>query len=121
MTGLDTNVLLGWMLQGQAVTLPKDKPYMIAYVVLAELVWVLRGSLKRPKAEIVSTLKRIVDLPDISLPDRTLVSQAVTDYESGSADFSDYLINRCNETCGCKTTYTFDRKAARESGFTLLN
>ena len=45
------------------------------------------------------------------------VSQSLESYESGPADFSDYLIGRSATVAGATTTYTFDRALRRTVGF----
>ena len=50
-----------------------------------------------------------------------LAWEAYRDYAVGNADYADYLIVRINRDCHAAPTFTFDRKAARQDGFQLLN
>jgi len=119
--GLDTNVLLAWLLEGQARAIPEGSRYRVGLVVLAELVWVLRSVLKRPRAEIISALEALSQSSDLVVERRPVFELAIADFRAGTADFADYLIARDNEAVGCETTLTLDRKAARHPLFTLLD
>ena len=121
MKGLDTNVLLAWLLEGQARAIPEGSRYRVGLVVLAELVWVLRSVLKRPRAEIISALEALSQSSDLVVERRPVFELAIADFRAGTADFADYLIARDNEAVGCETTLTLDRKAARHPLFTLLD
>lgn len=120
MKGLDTNVLLAWLLEGQSRHLPKSADYRVSLVVLAELAWVLKSSFKRSRGEIAGVFEELSQAADLLFDSAQVVELALSDFKSGSADFSDYLLARDNEAAGCETTLTLDRKAARNSTFTLL-
>lgn len=120
MIGLDTNVLLAWVLAGQARPLPPASSYRVTLVVLAELVWVLSHTLKYSRQALAAVLAELLKVSDIEIDRRTVVEAAAADFEMGPADFSDYLIARENQMAGCSTTLTLDRKAARHPAFTLL-
>ena len=120
MTGLDTNVLLAWLLRGQARELPSTGPFRISLVVLAELAWVLSRSLRRREDEIVTVLRMVADTESFRFADRESLVRAIDDYAAGGADFADYLLMRDNFAAGCPKTLTLDRKAARHPGFSPL-
>jgi predicted nucleic-acid-binding protein len=121
MRGLDTNVLLAWLLEGQARALPEGSRYRVGLVVLAELAWVLRSVMRRPRAEIAAALEMLAQSSDLVIERRPVFEMAVADFRAGPADFADYLIARDDEAAGCETTLTLDRKAARHPLFTLLD
>jgi predicted nucleic-acid-binding protein len=120
MKGLDTNVLLAWLLEGQARHLPKSADYRVSLVVLAELAWVLKSIFKRSRSEIAGVFEELSQASDLLFDNAPVVELALSDFKNGSADFSDYLLARDNEAAGCETTLTLDRKAGRHSTFTLL-
>ncbi len=120
MKGLDTNVLLAWLLRGQERRLPEDTEYRISLVVLAELVWVLKSIFKRSRSEIAGILEQLIQASDLVIDRAAVVELALADFKAGSADFFDYLLARDNERAGCETTYTLDGKAACHPAFTLL-
>ena len=120
MKGLDTNVLVAWFLDRPARELPGDGPYRVSLVVLAELVWVLGRSLKRPKDEILGLLHALAELDEIRLDKPAVVAAAMKDWAEGPADFPDYLLMRDHASTGAAETMTLDRRAAAHPGFTLL-
>ena len=120
MIAFDTNVLLrllldddarqAWMAQAlldHAVARP-DK-VLLPDIVLCELEWVLNSVYEVPKAEIIETLRRLLDAEEFAFLDRATVAGALNGYEGGSADLSDYLIGATAARAGAATTYTFDR------------
>jgi predicted nucleic-acid-binding protein len=120
MTGLDTNVLLAWLLDGQSGRIPGKAPFRISLVVLAELVCTLRTTFKRTRADIAKVVAEVLDLPDFCFADREVIANALLEYLDGSADFTDYLLLFDNQANGCTATLTYDRKAGKHSGFTLI-
>jgi predicted nucleic-acid-binding protein len=119
MKGIDTNVLLAWLIDEKSRHLKKDEVYRVNLVTLVELAWVLDRSFKRTRNEIAETIDGLLTASELSLQEHDVVDAAVRDYRNGPADFADYLIGRENLKAGCETTLTFDRKAARHSAFTL--
>jgi predicted nucleic-acid-binding protein len=121
MTGLDTNVLLAWLLRGQTPPNLPDGPYRISLVVLAELVWVLDRQFKQARRELTDTVEFLLRTSSVHFDDERVVVQALHDFREGNADFADFLLMRDNESAGCTTTLTLDKKAARHRGFTLVS
>lgn len=117
MIGLDTNVLLAWLLSGQARELPSAPSYRLSVIVVAELIWVLTRSLKRTRASACATLQELLEAADIVVDRRDIVELALSDYRKGPADFADYFIARDNQAEGCRTTLTMHKDAARHSAF----
>ena len=120
MTGLDTNVLLDWLLEGQARPLEGKPPYRVSMIVLAELAWVLGSTMKRARAETVEVLHLLLSARELVIASRDTVVAALADYAVGPAEFADYLILHDNAAGGCAATLTLDRKAARHPGFRLV-
>jgi predicted nucleic-acid-binding protein len=48
------------------------------------------------------------------------IDAAIADFEQSSAGFTDCLLARTNVAAGCEHAVTFDRKAAKLTGFNLL-
>lgn len=120
MIGLDTNVLLAWILAGQSRPLPAASAYRLNVVVLAELVWVLTRRLKHTRSFACGVLADLLEAADVVIDRRELVALALNEYRKGPADFADYLIGYDNEDAGCRTTVTLDKDAGRHPAFTLL-
>jgi predicted nucleic-acid-binding protein len=49
-----------------------------------------------------------------------VVWRALNDYKNSNADFPDHLLARINQSQGCDTTVTFDKRAAKQPGFQML-
>ena len=120
MIGLDTNVLLAWVLSGQSRPLPPASAYRLSAVVLAELVWVLTKKLKHTRGFVCGLLEELLDAADIVVDRGESVTLAVRDYRKGPADFADYFVGHDNQAVGCRTTVTLDKDAGRHHAFTLL-
>jgi predicted nucleic-acid-binding protein len=120
MKGLDTNVLLTWLLDADSDVLDPDDMYRINFVVVAELVWVLDRSLRKSRTEIAEVVASLLASVGLHFQGREAVVAALEDYRHGPADFADYLIARDNLEAGCEATLTFDQRAARHSAFHLV-
>ena len=127
MTGLDTNVLLRYLLRDEpaqaaraARELERDERFLIGSVVLCEMVWVLETGYGLPRAEIASTLERILATAQFEIEDKDRVRAALDDFTRSAADFSDCLIGRRNRAAGAVETVTFDRSLRGLDGFRLL-
>lgn len=46
---------------------------------------------------------------------------ALRNYNTGKADFADFLLGEVNRLQGCDYTVTFDKQAARSDSFVLLS
>lgn len=130
MIGLDTNVLLRYVVQDDArqsplatelieTTLSDEEPGWIASVVLCELVWVLEGPYDCARNAIVATLQRLFEIARFRVEHPAVAWRALDAYRSG-ADFSDAMIALGNERDGCAYTATFDRSAAKLKQVRLL-
>ena len=128
MIAFDTNVLLRLLLnddarqarQAQALVdraVSRSDQVLLPDIVLCELEWVMGAVYRVPKPEIARTLRRLLDTKVFAFLDRGAVVGALRDYESGSGDFSDYLIGATAARAGAATTYTFDRALRRAAGF----
>lgn len=131
MTGLDTNILVRyftkddpkqWKLVSDFLqsNCSGNNPGWISCIVLCELVWVLLAGYEYTKKDIVTLLRQISLTAEIRLEAHDVVRQAIKDFETGKADFSDYLIGRLNQKHGCEVTVTLDNKAAQDPSFRLI-
>jgi predicted nucleic-acid-binding protein len=131
MIGIDTNVLVRYLVQDneqQASAANKilDRisdinPAFINNIVICETVWVLSRAYKYEKKLIIKTIEQILSTSGIEFENAEGVRKALRYYTTGNVDFSDYLIAEINKENGANTTYTFDRKAAGNSLFTLVS
>lgn len=130
MIGLDTNVLVRYLMQDDAAQAAKasrlierfsaEEPGYIVLVVLVELVWVLEGSYGIERARIAAALELLLRTRELRVEQAEAAWHAVRVYRESRADFADALIARCAVAAGCERTLTFDRDAARLAGMALI-
>jgi len=126
-TGLDTNVLLRYLLKddpAQAARaereLERDERFLIDGIVLCELVWVLEDGYGFSRPAIADALERILATAQFEIESRDVALAALDDFRRSAADFSDCLIGRRNRSAGAGETVTFDRGLRGLEGFRLL-
>jgi predicted nucleic-acid-binding protein len=129
MIGIDTNILVRYLVDDDSAqrkkaaqflkTLsPSDKGY-ICLVTFVETIWVLKSVYHIKQEQIVEQLLVLLEAPQLSFQNReALISVLSSDLSK--ADIADAIINRLSLTAGCSETKTFDKKAARLDGMTLL-
>lgn len=130
MIGLDTNVLLRYLVRDEedayvrAVDvmskLAPDRPGFVTQVVMAELYWVLSRTYRYSREDILRAIRGLVETPALEFDDGEGVVRALTLAEGG-ADFADALIQGTMELFGVSETVTFDPTAARRLGWRLLD
>jgi predicted nucleic-acid-binding protein len=130
MIGVDTNVLVRYIAQDDAAQSARAskfierecsaaRPGFIGLITLVELVWVSESCYGAGKAQVIELLRRLLGTKQLVIEDAETVWKALRLFELGSADFSDYLVERIAHAQGCTATVTFDKTAAK-SGMTLL-
>lgn len=131
MQGIDTNILIRYIVQDDAVQsalageliekrFTPENPAHINRIVLCELVWVLSAAYGFERSEIARALRQILLTDSFRVEDHSVAWEALGDYAAGGADYADLLIGRGNRDVGVETTLTFDRKAAAGPHFTLV-
>ena len=130
MTGIDTNVLVRYLVQDDpdqgkkaarfiASECSADAPGLINRIVMCELVWVLESAYGYPREKVVLALEKILRTTQFSIEDHQEAWMSFREYQAGG-DFADSFIAAVNRRVGCVHTVTFDRKAGRRPGFVLL-
>lgn len=131
MIGIDTNVLVRYLVQDDPVqakaatqlieqTCTKDNPGFLNHLVLCETLWVLEGCYHQPKKTLVAAIEQILRVAQLRVDEPQVVWQALEDFRDYQADFADNLLSRINSSRDCVTTMTFDRQAGKSPKFTLL-
>jgi len=131
MTGLDTNVLVRYITQDdpqQSILATQfiekqctpESPGFINYIVLCELVWVLRRCYKAERTQSLQVIEQLLRTAQFQIQEPQVVWRALRQAQTGQADFADYLISQINLTHDCEITFTFDTGAAGISGNRLL-
>ena len=130
MTGLDTNVLVRYIMQDDPRQSPRatrliealqpDEPGFVPVVALVELVWVLSGSYALDRAQVATVLDTLLRSKELVVDRAELVSQALRRYSTSGADFADALIERIATAAGCTATMSFDAGAVKAATMTAL-
>lgn len=132
--GLDTNVLLRWLvdetvwptdapeqlvLAARTLSRP-DATFFVNAIVLAELTWVLARPLNQRKPVLAIVIDRLLKASNIVVDQREAAMAALRNWRDGTGEFSDHFIGEINRINGCATTLTFDRAASRSAALTHL-
>lgn len=124
MIGLDTNVLVRYLVQddrAQAARatrliereLSERRPGYIGLVVLVEMCWVLQRLYAVNAVEIEETIRDLLAARQLVVADRAVVNAALARCSANGGDFADALIDACARAAGCDQVVTFDATAAK--------
>lgn len=130
MIGLDTNVLVRYIMQDDPKQSPKatrlvesltsEQPGFVPLVAVVELIWVLSSSYGLKRDQLVEALDLLMRSKEIVVDRADWVLQAQRRFAKGGTDFADCLIERIAQAHGCPKTMTFDTGAAKAAGMTLV-
>jgi predicted nucleic-acid-binding protein len=130
MIGLDTNVLVRYVMQDDPRQSPRatkliealsaDEPGFVPVVALVELVWVLSGSYALARAQVATVLDMLLRSKELVIDRADLVTQALHRYSAAGADFADALIERIASAAGCSATLSFDAAAVKMASMTTM-
>ncbi len=130
MIGLDTNVLVRYIMQDDLKNSPKatkliesldsDNRGYITMVSVIELYWVLSSCYELTGAQVVQALEAILRTKQFLVERADQVTRALRVFSEGKADFADCLIERSAAGAGCTQTMTFDVGASKYAGMTLI-
>ncbi len=130
MIGIDTNVLVRFLVQddadqGKAATelidgLTGSAPGFISREVVVELVWVLERAYRLSRSEICTTLDGLLEARELLVEAADRVALASDRYRKGGAGFADQMVALAGQGAGARETVTFDRKASGIPGMRLL-
>ena len=131
MTGLDTNVIVRFLMKDDAdqaalaakafAELTTATPGFVCREVLVELVWVLQKIYRLPRTDIADAIEGLLGAREIVVESADQVAVAVDRLRKGGAGFADQMIALVGQGAGCQATVTFDRKAAGLPGMSLLD
>ncbi|MBU2285573.1 MAG: type II toxin-antitoxin system VapC family toxin, partial [Gammaproteobacteria bacterium] len=121
MIGLDTNVLVRYIMQDDAKqaakagkiieSLTAAEPGFVSIVSIVELVWVLSGCFELTRDQVATALSGLLRTKEIVVDRAEDVGRALRVFAGSSADFADCLIERIGASAGCNATVTFDVRA----------
>jgi predicted nucleic-acid-binding protein len=130
MIGLDTNVLVRYIMQDDAKqsalatrlveSLTAQAPGFVALVSVVELAWVLSAAYDLNRSQLTEAFASLLRTQEIVVDSAETVWKALRAFQDANADFADCLIERTASAAGCERTMTFDRAAAKGCGMTLL-
>jgi predicted nucleic-acid-binding protein len=131
MIGLDTNVLVRYLAQDDAIQSPQAtriierhlteaRPGYISLVIMVETVWVLDRVYGLSNHEIAEAVERVLQADTLLVQNEQQAFDAMIALKTGAGSFSDGLIGALGEWAGCTATLTFDRKAKRLKQFQLV-
>ena len=134
MIGLDTNLLLRYLVQDDPTQSPRateigeiferrlteDEPGFVSLVSILEVVWVLKSLFKRSRQEIANDIEMLLAADTLEVQNEQEVYYAVVSLRNGIGTFEDALIGSLGVWRGCWATLTFDEDAAKRlHGFQL--
>ena len=131
MIGLDTNLLVRYLVgddPGQfdraraeiEAAANREDPLMINAIVLCEVVWVLSSAYDYSRTEIADAIEQILSTAQFNIEWGDQARQALKDFKTTKAGFTDAFIGRINSSLGAAPTMTFDRELAPLSTFRVL-
>ncbi len=131
MLGIDTNVLVRFLLRDDETQFQKAKKLiqrevtagrgvLVSQLVLLETEWVLRSRYGFSKIQMLEVIASLLDTRNMQLEDEQSVEEAIYQWKEASADFADCLIAARNRRLGCNATATFDARAGKLTGFVAV-
>ncbi len=130
MIGLDTNVLVRYIMQDDAKqaalatrlieSLSVEGPGYLPLVAVVELAWVLGSAYNLDRQQVADAFVALLRTKEIVVECTETVWKATRTFQTSSADFADCLIERAAVAAGCERTMSFDRAAVKGCGMTLL-
>lgn len=92
----------------------------ISAVVFVETAWVLRVAYRFDRAATVAALRDVLALEGVVFDDQPLISRALDSFETGTADFADYVILELSRNAKTLPLLTFDERLARTADEKLV-
>lgn len=130
MIGLDTNVLVRYLVQDDPkqsaaatrlfTSLSAASPAFVSHVVLTETVWVLQSRYAADAAKIGQVLETLLRTEVIQVERADIVWRALRRFRQHKGGFPDAWVAELALAAGCKEIVSFDRGAVKRSGMTLL-
>lgn len=130
MIGLDTNVLVRYIMQDDLKQSPlatrlvesrsAESPGFVTLVSVVELFWVMSSAYELDRDQLVAVLEGLLRTKELAIERADIIWKALRIYQTANVDFADCLIERSAAAAGCEKTMTFDRGAAKSAGMTLV-
>jgi predicted nucleic-acid-binding protein len=88
----------------------------LAQIVFVEVAWVLRSAYKFDRNTISSVLRSLLETEGVTVEEAPLVLSGLTAFETGEADFADYVILERARHAQALPLWTFDGRLAQADG-----
>ena len=122
MIGLDTNVLVRYIVQDEARQaaaatrliegFTPEAPGFVSTVTLVETVWVLTVAYKTPKRDIATIIEGLLRARELIVENADIHYLALGVFQGAAVDYADAVIAQTGRPAGCDHTVTVDRRAA---------
>ncbi len=131
MLGIDTNVLVRYLVRDDEVQFEKasrlikrevgtGEAVFVSLLVLLDTVWVLRSRYGLKKPEMMKAISGLLDAAEVLIEDEPSVEETLHLWNNSAADFTDCLIGAHNRRLGCRATATIDAKTVKLAAFVVL-
>jgi predicted nucleic-acid-binding protein len=130
MIGLDTNVLVRYIMQDDLKQSPLatrliesrsvESRGFVPLVSVVELFWVMSSAYELDRGQLIAAVEGLLRTKELVVERAEIVWKALRIFQTANVDFADCLIERSAAAAGCERTMTFDRGAAKNAGMTLL-
>jgi predicted nucleic-acid-binding protein len=130
MIGLDTNVLVRYIMQDDIKQSPlatrlieslsAEAPGFVPLVSVVELGWVLSSAYELNRDQLVEAFAGLLRTKELVVECAEIVWKALRVLQSANADFADCLIACSAAAAGCAKIMTFDRGAVKNGNMTLI-
>ena len=132
MIGLDTNILLRWLVMPDQADLASSQAELqrvsqivdaeeaslfVNAVVIAEIAWIMEQKLNLGRTDVSGIIGRLLFAENITLGNDAEMRAALVLHASSNIGFADCLVAEMNLAAGCSYTLTFDMKASRTDRF----
>lgn len=89
----------------------------VSDVVVCEVVWVLRSAYDFDKAEIARAMRGLLAARQLAFESTERLLRALSAYEAGRGDLSDYVIREHARDAGARELVTFDKALLKDALF----
>ena len=131
MAGLDTNVLVRWLVADDPVQTAQARalfesgrlqghPFFVPSTVLLELEWVLRSRYGLEKPAMLAVFSALLETQEIDIQCEPALEHALNLYRTGRAEFADCLHAGLCAAAAQASLLIFDAKAARLAQVELI-
>ena len=131
MIGLDTNVLVRYVMQDDikqsplatrlVESLTQESPGFIPLVAIVELARVLSSAYGLSRGQLIEAFEALLRTKELQVERGETVWKGLRLLQRAGGDFADCLIACSAEAAGCEKSMTLDRGAAKIGGMTLVS